>query len=179
MPAPPIPPLSPRPQYPPFYQGGFIDIERLLMDWFADRAPGLTPLTWFPPETEVLDKIQAGTIYLRIFRSGGRIVFDEDNQSEVDRPHVQFAAMSSSRDLSWEVIEFVRNMLYPYYRGGGRMETSTGLYAVIKCRGEIAGPSLTPEAFRDWRLVPSTFELDVQRRKGLPSFSKYGAELGL
>lgn len=178
MPAPPIPPVSALPQFPPWYQGGFVDIERLLMDWFAILAPGLTTLTWFPPSNEVLENIQAGTIYLRVFRSGGRIVLDEDGESEVDRTHVQFAAMSASRDLSWEVIEFVRNMLYAYKRGGGRMQAADR-YATIKCRGEIVGPALTPEAFRDWRLVPITFELDVQRRKGLPSFSKYGAELGL
>jgi hypothetical protein len=178
MPLPPPPQPSAAPGFPAWYQGGFVDIERLLMDWFAELAPGLTPLTWFPPENEVLENIQAGTIYLRIFRSGGRIVLDEDEQTEVDRTHVQFAAMSASRDLSWEVIEFVRNMLYTFKRGGARMVTPSN-YSVITCRGEIVGPTLTPEAFRDWRLVPTTFELDVQRRKGLPSFSKYGAELGL
>lgn len=178
MPAPPIPVLSTAPGFPAWYQGGFVDIERLLSDWFSPLIPGVTCLTWFPPENEVLENIQAGTIYLRMFRSGGRIVFNEDGEAEVDRPHVQFAAMSASRDLSWEVIEFVRNVLYAFAGGGGRMQTAT-LYAVIKCRGEIVGPALTPEAFRDQRLVPITFELDVQRRKGLPSFSKYGAELGL
>ena len=178
MPAPPLPTPSLLPGFPAFYEGGFVDIERLLMEFFDALLSGVTVLTWFPTENEVLTNIQAGTIYLRIFRSGGRIVFDEDGEAEVDRAHVQFAAMSASRDLSWEVIEFVRNMLYAYYRGGARMQGAT-LYSVIKCRGEIVGPALTAEAFRDQRLVPITFELDVQRRKGLPSFSKYGAELGL
>jgi hypothetical protein len=174
----PLPTLSPLPGYPSWYKGGFADLERLLMDFYANLLSGVTPLTWLPPENEVLEQIQLGVIYLRIFRSGGRIVFAEDGESEIDRAHVQFAAMSSSRDLSWEVIEFVRNTLYAFYWGGGRMVTPTQ-YAMITCRGEVSGPTLTPEAFRDWRLIPVTFELDVQRRKGLPSFSKYGAELGL
>lgn len=175
---PPVPVPNPLPQFPPWWKGGFVDIERLLMEWFGAMLPGVTMMSWLPPETQVLENIQTGTIYLRVFRSGGQIVFDRDGQAEVDRVHVQFAAMSMSRDLSWEVIEFVRNMLYTFYRGGGRMLGVTR-YAVITNRGEILGPSLTPEAFRDARLVPITFELDVQRRKGLPSFADYGAELGL
>ncbi|HJT93888.1 MAG TPA: hypothetical protein VJ777_18485 [Mycobacterium sp.] len=168
--------------FPDWYKGGFIDIERLLMDWFGGLfTDAVTCLTWFPPENEVLENIANGLIYLRIFRSGGRIVFNEDGGTGVlDRPHVQFAAMSRSRDLSWEVIEFVRNMLYPFNvgGGGGRMITDFG-YAAITVNGEVMGPSITPDVFRDQRLVPITFELEVERRKGLPTFSNYGAELGL
>lgn len=178
MTAPAIPLLSPLPGFPPWYRGGFVDIEVLLSLWYQALLGGVLVLNWFPPENEVLEQIEAGTIYLRIFRSGGRIVLDEDGKAEVDRPHVQFAAMSASRDLSWQVIEFVRNTLYPFNRGGGRMQAGD-LYATVTCNGEIVGPALTPEAFRDQRLVPITFELETQRRKGLPSFSKYGAELGL
>lgn len=178
MSVPAIPTPSLLPGFPPWWKGGFVDIERLLLEWFQALLSAVTVLTWFPPDIEVLEQIEAGTIYLRIFRSGGRIVFDEDGKAEVDRPHVQFAAMSASRDLSWEVIEFVRNMLYLFYRGGARM-TTANFYAVVKCNGEIVGPALSAEAFRDQRLVPVTFELETQRRKGLPSFSDYGAELGL
>lgn len=178
MSVPAIPAPSLLPGFPDWWKGGFVDIERLLSEWYEERLSRVTVLNWFPPDNELLTAIENGTIYLRIFRSGGRIVFDEDGEGEVDRPHVQFAAMSASRDLSWEVIEFVRNTLYPFARGGGRMIT-TNFYAVVTCRGEIVGPALTAEAFRDQRLVPVTFELETQRRKGLPSFSKYGAELGL
>lgn len=178
MSAPPIV-ISDLPGFPPWWVGGFADIEVLLSEWYQNLLSRVIVLNWFPPENEVLTEIEAnGTIYLRIFRSGGRIVFDEGGEGEVDRAHVQFAAMSASRDLSWQVIEFVRNTLYCFRRGGGRMVTANN-YAVIECNGEIVGPALTPEAFRDQRLVPVTFELDSQRRKGLPSFSKYGAELGL
>jgi hypothetical protein len=178
MPAPPPMPVTPG-LFPAWYEGGFVDIERLLTDWFAALLPAITCLTWFPPEEELLYQIEQGTIYLRIFRSGGRIVFDEESgDGNVDRSHVQFAGMSASRDLSWEVIEFVRNVLYCFKRGGARMTTAS-TYATITCIGEVTGPMLTPEAFRDQRLVPITFELDSQRRKGVPSFSKYGAELGL
>lgn len=178
MTVPSIPPPSPLPGFPAWWQGGFVDIERLLSEYYQALLTNVTVLNWFPPDNEVLEEIEAGTIYLRIFRSGGRIVLDEGGEGEVDRPHVQFAAMSASRDLSWEVIEFVRNTLYCFARGGARMVTAS-FFAVVTCNGEVVGPALTPEAFRDQRLVPVTFELETQRRKGLPSFSKYGAELGL
>jgi hypothetical protein len=176
--APPIKPISEGPGFPPWYEGGFVDIEWLLMDYFGGLLSGVTCLTWLPPEKEALEQIQLGTIYLRIFRSGGRIVRGEANEGSVDRAHVQFATYSASRDLSWEVIEFVRQVLYCFDRGGSRMQTASQ-YAVITCNGEIVGPALVPEAFRDPRLVPVTFELESQRRKGLPSFDKYGADLGL
>lgn len=154
-------------------------MEWLLIEFFQALLPNVSVLSWFPPEKEVLQNIiDNNAIYLRIFRAGGRIIRQEDRKGDVDQSRMQFAAMSSSRDLSWEVIEFVRQMLYCYLNGGGRMQTET-LYALISVNGEVTGPSLTPEAFRDQRLVPVTFELESQRRKGLPSFSEYGAELGL
>lgn len=179
MTAPPLPLVDTRPGFPAWWLGGFVDIEVLLSLYYQALLTRVVVLNWFPPDQELLDEIENhGTIYLRIFRSGGRIVFDEDGKAEVDRPHVQFAAMSASRDLSWAVIEFVRNTLYAFARGGGRMQAGD-LYSVVTCNGEIVGPALTAEAFRDQRLVPITFELETQRRKGLPSFNKYGAELGL
>lgn len=171
------PALSLIPQYPAWYRGGFVDIEWLLIEYFQGLLPGVNVLSWLPPEKTVLEQIQQGVIYLRIFRSGGRIIKQQDG-GNVDQPHVQFAAMSASRDLSWEVIEFVRQVMYCYLNGGGRIQTPT-LYALISCNGEMTGPALTPEAFRDQRLVPVTFELESQRRKGLPSFNDYGTELGL
>ena len=42
--------------------------------------------------------------------------------------------------------------------------------------GEIVGPQLVPEQFRDERLVPVTFEVHADRRKGLPD---YRTALGL
>lgn len=176
-PAPPLP--STMPGFPDWYEGGFVDIEWLLQGYFSQLLSNVVCLGWLPPEQELLHAIEEDrTIYLRIFRSGGRIIKGEGGKGDVDRAHVQFAALSASRDLSWEVIEFVRQVLYCYLGGGGRISVDD-LYAVISVQGEIVGPTLTPEAFRDPRLVPVTFELDVQRRKGLPSFSKYAGELGL
>jgi hypothetical protein len=163
--------------FPSWYQGGFVDIERLLMGFFGGLMPTVRSLTWFPPEKELIYEItEHGTIYLRVFRTGGHATRSEGGKGDVDNPTVQFAAMSASRDLSWEVIEFVRQVLYCYQDGGGRM-TADGLYSHVTMLREISGPSLTPEAFRDQRLVPATFELETQRRKGLPSFSKYSREL--
>lgn len=175
MPVPAIPTPTPALGFPAWYRGGNVDIEVLLMGWFQELLTGVTVLTYFPPDKEVLEAVQTGASYLRMFRSGGRIV--QDGHKSIDQTHMQFAAMSASRDLSWEIIEFVRQMLYTFYPDGARIQTAT-LYAVITCNGEMVGPSMTPEAFRDPRLVPVTFELQTERRKGLPSLSEYGAELG-
>lgn len=174
-PAGPLFPVTPG-LFPDWYQGGFVDVERLLMSFFGELMPGVTCVTWFPTEKEMMDHIIGGGAFLRIFRTGGHIVYGEASKGVWDAPRVQFAALAANRDLSWEVIEFVRQVLYCYLDGGGRMK-SGGLYAHVRVIGEVVGPGLSPEAFRDQRLVPVTFELETQRRKGLPSFSDYSREL--
>lgn len=176
MSAPALPTLSTVPGFPAWYAGGFVDIESLMVAFFADLLPGVKVLSWLPPDKTVLEKIQQDVIYLRIFRTGGDADVRERGKGSVDLPHVQFAALSASRSLSWQVIEFVRQVLYCYLDGGGRIEAG-GHYAHVTTKREITGPVMTPEVFRDQRLVPVTFELETQRRKGLPSFSDYGREL--
>lgn len=177
-PAGPLPDLSPALAFPAWYRGGFVDIERLLVAHFSELLPAVEVVSWLPTDKDVLASIQkpTNTVYLRIFRTGGRVIFGEPGKGAIDRCHVQFAALAASRELSWQVIEFVRQVMYAYLDGGSRIKAG-GLYAMLTTVGEINGPVLTPEVFRDQRLVPVTFELDTQRRKGLPSFSDYSREL--
>lgn len=180
MTAPALPAVTSALGLPAWYEGGFVDIERLLNEYFSTLMTGVICVTWLPPEKEMLERLQKPekAAYLRIFRSGGEALIGTGGKPSVDQPQVQFAAYSANRDISWEVIEFVRQTLYCYRGGGGRVEAGD-LYAHVTMLREMTGPSLSPEAFRDPRLVPVTFELETQRRKGLPSFRAYSTELGL
>lgn len=157
--------------YPPWYQGGCPDVERVMRDLFADLLTGVEVVAWMPPD--YANQLASGVSFLRIFRLGGRI--NVDNRAWVDETRVQFAALSESRDDSWALVEFVRQVLYAYREGGGHVvgPTTTTFIAVP---GEVVGPQLIPEQMRDERLVPVTFDVHTNRPKGLPN---YRQELGL
>jgi hypothetical protein len=156
--------------YPAWYAGGCPDIEAVMRDLFSPLLTGVNVVSWVPPDYG--DELNAGITYLRVYRLGGRI--NVDTKSWVDETRIQFAALSASRDDSWRLIEFVRQVLYAFRFGGPVGGPSGPTYIVVP--GEIVGPQLVPEQFRDERLVPVTFEVHADRRKGLPD---YRSALGL
>lgn len=158
--------------YPAWYQGGCPDVERVLRDLLASLLPDVSVVSWLPPDyaNQLLD----GTAFIRVFRMGGRL--NIENRNWVDETRVQVAALTASRNDSWALIEFVRQVLYSFRDGGTVSVTSNGSTAFIEVPGEVVGPQLIPEAMRDERLVPVTFDVYTDRPRGLPN---YRAELGL
>lgn len=150
--------------YPAWYVGGCPDVEKVMRDLFADLLTGVSVVSWLPPDYSA--RLDAGDAYLRVFRLGGRI--NVDTRAWVDETRVQFAALSKSRDASWALTEFVRQALYQYRDGGHVVGSDSTTFIVVQ--GEIIGPQLIPEQLRDERLVPVTFEIHVDRPKGLPNY---------
>lgn len=135
-----------------------------MRDLFMDLLTGVEVVSWVPPD--YASQLASGIAYLRIFRLGGRI--NVDSKSWVDETRVQFAALSASRDDSWHLIEFVRQILYAFRFGGAVIGSASTAFIVVD--GEVVGPQLIPEQMRDERLVPVTFEVHVDRPKGLPNY---------
>lgn len=150
--------------YPDWYEGGCPDVEAVMRDLFMDLLTGVEVVSWVPPD--YASQLASGIAYLRIFRLGGRI--NVDSKSWVDETRVQFAALSASRDDSWHLIEFVRQILYAFRFGGAVIGSASTAFIVVD--GEVVGPQLIPEQMRDERLVPVTFEVHVDRPKGLPNY---------
>lgn len=155
--------------YPDWYKGGYPDAEKLMETLFTPLISGVTPVKWLPKESVIESTLQAGGGYLRIYRTGGRIDFENQR----DEPNVQFVAMTMSRDKSWELIEFVRQVLAQYVERAGVVPGTTDK---LGCSGELLGPNLTPGEMRDERLVPATFTLQTWGPGGL---DKYRQALGL
>lgn len=156
--------------YPAWYEGGCPDVEAVMRDLFLGLLTGVEVVSWMPPD--YASKLATGVSYLRVFRLGGRI--NVDSRAWVDETRIQFAALSASRDDSWHLIEFVRQVLYMFRDGGHVVGQSTTTFIAVP--GEVVGPQLFPEQMRDERLVPVTFEVHTDRPKGLPN---YRQELGL
>ena len=150
--------------YPAWYQGGCPDVERVVRDLFTPLLINVSVCSWVPPDCA--SQLTAGNAFLRVFRTGGRI--NVENRAWVDEARIQIAALSASRDDSWALIEFVRQVLYAYRNGGHVI--SEGRKVFIAVPGEVVGPQLVPEQFRDERLVPVTFDVETNRRKGLPDY---------
>jgi hypothetical protein len=158
--------------YPAWYQGGQPDVERVMRDLFAALLPSVSVVSWLPPDYAA--QLTDGIAFLRVFRMGGRL--NIENRNWVDETRVQVAALTATRDDSWALIEFVRQVLYAYRDGGNVSVSSNGSTAFIEVPGEVVGPQLIPEAMRDERLVPVTFDVYTDRPRGLPNYRK---ELGL
>lgn len=150
--------------YPAWYQGGCPDVESVMRDLFGALLTNVEVVAWIPPDYATT--LSQGKAILRVFRLGGQI--NVENKAWVDETRVQFAALSASRDDSWHLIEFVRQVLYAF-RDGGTV-TGTGSSAFIVVPGEVVGPQLIPDQMRDERLVPVTFEVHTDRPKGLPNY---------
>lgn len=166
--------------FPALYEGGCVDVEVLIRDVFTvpgnGAAAGLTGVTVVPwlPKREAMDAaLAAGDGFLRAQRVGGTANLDTAQWS--DRTRVSIAAVTGTRAMSWQLIEYVRQMLYAYREGGTvhRADSSTTFMTVP---GEIVGPQLIPEQFMDERLVPVLFEIHTDRPRGLPD---YRESLGL
>lgn len=155
---------------PAWYTGGYPDVEKLLTAWFQPMLTGVSVVSWLPKPSVYEEVLQTSEGFLRIYRTGGKINPGEKR----DEARVQFAALTRSRDDSWELIEFVRQCLGAFGDGNGSTHVLAG--TKIGVPGEVVGPQLIPELLQDDRLVPITVELWTSRPDGL---DKYRQALGL
>lgn len=149
--------------YPAWYQGGYPDVESALKTLFTPLITGVEVISWLPDERTIADTIVGGGGYLRVYRTGGRI----NREQHRDEPNVQFAALTISRDESWKLIEFVRQVLDAFGDGNKTAAIIPGTSVMLGCEGEIVGPQIIPELIRDEKLVPVTFSLQTWKPKGL------------
>lgn len=152
------------PQWDGVWQGGCPDVEKdILLPLFTPQFANVNVVSWIPKPDVYLAQLEAGRGYLRIYRTGGAW---NDNENR-DEPRVQFAALMPSRNDSWDLINFTREVLHQFIR-----ETSVvpGTAHKLAAEGEIAGPQLIPELLQDDKLVPITFQLFTWKPKGLPDY---------
>jgi hypothetical protein len=138
---------------------GYPDIEKLLADYLGPMITGITTTYWLPDQQTIDETLANGGGFLRIYRVGGSIN-DEQNR---DEPNVQIAALTQSRDKSWDLIEFVRTGVLEQFR---KAAVVPGTKYQMHMAGGLVGPQLIPEQLRDDRLVPMTVTLHTWRVSG-------------
>lgn len=138
--------------------GGFPNIENLLKHLMVDKCGDDVEVTYWLPKPDVIrERLEAGKGYLRLYRTGGAI----NRQDNHDQPRVQVAALTPSRDDSWELIEMFRQVAELFERA----KVVPGTPHKLQCNGEVVGPQLLPELLADDRLVPITLEFFTWRAR--------------
>ncbi|AQT81965.1 hypothetical protein B1R94_25965 [Mycolicibacterium litorale] len=141
--------------YPNWYKGGYPDVEKILREMFSRLLTGVTVVDYL--ESDFVERLQDGESFLRIARTSGHINGDQLR----DQARVQTAALTPSRDDSWELIEFVRQTYEAVNHGGLFVDG-----VLLRETGEVVGPQLIPEQIRESRLVPVTHDIWVGHRNG-------------
>lgn len=140
-------------------QMGFPNIENLLKTLFTPLVSGITVTYWLPSQDVIEDTLEDGGGFLRIYRTGGAVNLQQNR----DEPNVQIAALTKSRDISWDLLEFARTGVLGQFEKAAIVPGTTHR---LQYEREVLGPQLIPEQFRDERLVPSTFSLHTWRQSG-------------
>ncbi|MCX8559773.1 hypothetical protein OS122_02520 [Mycolicibacterium mucogenicum] len=137
-------------------QFGYPNAENLLKTLLVPLISGITVTPWLPSESVIEQTLDAGGGFLRIYRTGGRVNYEQKR----DEPNVQLAALTKSRDASWDLIEFARTGVLAQFE---KPAVVPGTQYELQCLGEVVGPQLIPAEMRDERLVPATFMLHTWR----------------
>jgi hypothetical protein len=157
-------------QLPGWYEGGKTDAEDLVMSYFkrllGDRV---YVCTWLPPGHYVLSPGEetGGTQpTLRVWRQPGKF----DPEIRRDQALVQIAAITPTRKESWQLIEFVRDMLDDEVVTDQVIVMSDGENAAVSCAEEWMGPQLVPEHLVDEKFIPATFKLSLREDVDRPDY---------
>lgn len=130
-----------------------------VMDGPNPRRP--LACAWLPPD--YADRLPM----VRVFRGGGAA----DAGTMADPASVQVAVIANTRAESWELLEFCRQWLLSFYRGGTVIRADSSK-TLVDCIEELVGPQLVPELNPDKRLVPLTFRVTCRKPRGLPDYQK-------
>lgn len=169
--------------FPTWWRGGRWDIERLLEDLYTNpdngAAEGLSGLqvqpwnTWIKIPAKDRDAwLDAGNAYLLVHRNGGHV--SRRKEQWVDVSIATLGVITQSRDESNEALSYITDVLCEFDEGGDVVRTkphrSGALSTFLTVPGEVVGPQLQPAQIGDDRLVVSTWELHVDRPRGLPNY---------
>lgn len=162
--------------FPAWYKGGWPDRELVVMDLLQ---PFLDLLT---PQGEAVryrsqgydDDVEAGGLLVRVYRGGGAA----DPACLRDPASVQLAAITQSRQMSGDVIEYCRQIMLSY-QSGGPVHMADDTFVEVDAVWEIMGPQEVPEDNPDERIVPLTFGVECRKPLIVPDYQRVIESLGI
>ncbi|MEV0367509.1 phage tail termination protein [Nocardia fusca] len=160
--------------FPDWWEGGYPDAELVVLDLAQTYLDMLTPagmaVSYLTADhTELVD---SGTPVVRVYRGG-----TAENRL-FDPAAVQLGVIARTRRDSWEVLEYLRQVLRSF-KSGGAVRREDGSLTMIQSVSEIVGPQQLPELNPDHRLVPATFRVTFRYPRDMPDYAAIRESLPL
>lgn len=152
--------------FPTWWKGGFPDAELVVLDLVQKYLDLLTPkgkaVAWLTADHTAL--VDSGVPVVRVYRGG------IGSNGLWDPASVQLGVIAASRADSWAVMEYLRQVMLSFNRGGAvkRADNSIAMIASIE---EMVGPQQLPELNPDHRLVPATFSVEFRYPRDMPDYA--------
>jgi hypothetical protein len=143
---------------PSWYKGGFIDIEDLLCDLFTWLLGDAIPVvTWLVEDYYINPRP-----VIRVHRAAGRAV----DGMPFDHAVVQIGVLSQSRQDSWQLAEFVRQVMAAC-SGGFKVPRQDGTVTQINSVEEWAGPVQALDEFVDDKFISINYRVLVRNPRSI------------
>lgn len=143
--------------FPDWWDGGFPDVElvarMMLLPWVGLIDPSPDVVAWLP------DKYDRSLPIISVARMPGESTPDVLE----DIPQVLVTCICETRSQSWELSEFVRQMLLAYSRGTSRIDLPDGQTALVTGVEETEGPMLSPLSDFDERITTASYLISTKR----------------
>lgn len=134
----------------------------------ADDSPRRPFLcSWLP------DDYPAKLPVVRFYRGGGAT----DLGKLRDPASVQVGVIASTRDDSWEILDYIRQVMLALPRAGGMVRRRDGSWTLVSGVGELVGPEMIPELNPDDRLVVHTLAVDCRLPRDVPDYGPIVADV--
>jgi len=157
-------------QLPAWFHGGNVDAEDLVCSYFEWLlGSNVYVCTWLPPGHYVLtpgEPVGGTQPTLRVWRQPGKA----DPDIRRDEAIVQIAAITPTRQESWQLIDFVRTMMDDDVCVGLPITLSDGSKSTIARSEEWLGPQLVPERVVDEKFIPVTFKVGIREKPGRTNY---------
>ncbi|MGV9540927.1 phage tail termination protein [Nocardia beijingensis] len=161
-------------QFPGWWQGGYPDAERVVIDLVQAYLNLLTPqglaVAWLTSDHTAL--VDSGVPVVRVYRGGPA------SNGLVDPAAVQLGVIAASRANSWAVFEYLRQIMLSFAHGGA-VRREDGSLTMINSIVEIVGPQQLPELNPDHRLIPGTFRVELRYPRDMPDYAEIRESLPL
>ncbi|QNJ57066.1 tail terminator [Gordonia phage Rabbitrun] len=158
--------------FPDWYQGGYDDAEKAVQAMLVPFLKLIDPKPYwcaYLPD-EYGDQLPIVSSY----RVGGAASV---TQKFLDEAHIEVWAITERRSDSWELLEFCRQMLMSFQRGGIVEDPVSGHKFNINSVTEVIGPELTQMNVPDERAVSATFVVTTRTEAGLPDYARIRKQL--
>ena len=143
---------------PSWYRGGFIDVEDLLCDLFVWLLGEEIPVvTWLVEDYYVNPRP-----VIRVHRAAGKAV----DGMPFDHAVVQIGVLSQSRQDSWQLAEFVRQVMAAC-SGGFKVPRQDGTVTQINSVEEWAGPVQALDEYVDDKFISINYRILVRNPRSV------------